>query len=393
MTEYNSEPYVYHKTGYIELASKATDSIFSSFGFFPNMNPVENKKPSGARCIFRSSTINMAIGSFELVDHENKDTRTEFQMPEMSREGPLTLEEWRSQNLQEIQKRIFYGGVDKELRCDMWKYLLGYWPWDSTEEERVNIRKEKEKEYFIIKNQWLSITTEQASHFSKYVSRVNKIEKDVLRTERNHPCFHEPDSIYLKNLRDILITYSFFNWDVGYSQGMNDLLVPILLVQYGDEVDSFWCFKLLMDRYGHSYYKDQSGIRNELERLEKLISLLDPLLHKYLSSVDAVNLYFCYRWILLVFKREFVMQDVFLLWEAFFSKYLHPEFHLFFSLAILIRYRSEIMFSGFNFDDILLFISTLSLQLKLPELFSIATALVTSFDTICDEDVKKSIFG
>lgn len=34
---------------------------------------------------------------------------------------------------------------------------------------------------------------------------------------------------------------------VGYVQGMNDLLVPILMMME-DEVDAFWCFKGLMDR-------------------------------------------------------------------------------------------------------------------------------------------------
>lgn len=44
-----------------------------------------------------------------------------------------------------------------------------------------------------------------------------------------------------------MVTYSFFNFDLGYVQGMSDLLAPIL-VNMQDEVAAYWCFKNLMDR-------------------------------------------------------------------------------------------------------------------------------------------------
>ena len=37
------------------------------------------------------------------------------------------------------------------------------------------------------------------------------------------------------------MTYVMFNFDLGYVQGMSDLLAPIMVVM-NDEVDSFWCF-------------------------------------------------------------------------------------------------------------------------------------------------------
>ena len=38
------------------------------------------------------------------------------------------------------------------------------------------------------------------------------------------------DNVHLKWMRDILITYAVFHPDVGYSQGMNDILSLILYV-------------------------------------------------------------------------------------------------------------------------------------------------------------------
>jgi len=41
------------------------------------------------------------------------------------------------------------------------------------------------------------------------------IAKDVVRTDRHLEYFKEPDSDALKKLSDILITYSFYNFDLG----------------------------------------------------------------------------------------------------------------------------------------------------------------------------------
>ncbi|RZF41159.1 hypothetical protein LSTR_LSTR015896 [Laodelphax striatellus] len=51
----------------------------------------------------------------------------------------------------------------------------------------------------------------------------------------------------LKVLNDILMTYVMYNFDLGYVQGMSDLLSPILIVM-SNEVDAFWCFVGFMNR-------------------------------------------------------------------------------------------------------------------------------------------------
>jgi hypothetical protein len=48
-------------------------------------------------------------------------------------------------------------------------------------------------------------------------------------------------------LSDILMTYVMYNFDLGYVQGMSDLLSPILCVMT-NEVDAFWCFVGFMDK-------------------------------------------------------------------------------------------------------------------------------------------------
>jgi hypothetical protein len=43
-------------------------------------------------------------------------------------------------------------------------------------------------------------------------------------------------------LRTILMTYHAYSPDLGYVQGMSDLLSPIYVVYEGDESRSFWVF-------------------------------------------------------------------------------------------------------------------------------------------------------
>lgn len=51
----------------------------------------------------------------------------------------------------------------------------------------------------------------------------------------------------MEQLYDILMTYIMYNFDLGYVQGMSDLLSPILFLM-DNEVDAFWCFVGFMDK-------------------------------------------------------------------------------------------------------------------------------------------------
>ena len=53
------------------------------------------------------------------------------------------------------------------------------------------------------------------------------------------------------------MTYVMYNFDLGYVQGMSDLLAPILYVMDGNEVDAFWCFVGFMDRVKANFDFDQ----------------------------------------------------------------------------------------------------------------------------------------
>lgn len=69
---------------------------------------------------------------------------------------------------------------------------------------------------------------------------------------------------------------------VGYVQGMNDLLSPLLVVME-DEIDSFWCFAGLMERMHENFHLEQNHIKKQLANLHILLQFVDAELANYLG--------------------------------------------------------------------------------------------------------------
>jgi len=191
------------------------------------------------------------------------------------------------------------------------------------------------------------------------------VEKDVHRTDRSHPFFcGEGSAEHLAQLRAILLTYCMYNFDLGYCQGMSDLAAPILVVMQ-NEADAFWCFVALMDRMQSNFHTDQTGMHSQLLALQNLVELLDPEMHKFLGARDSLNFFFCFRWVLIQFKREFEFDQVLRLWEALWSRHLSDHFHLYVCVAVLEHYRRVIMQEHMDFDNILKFCIELSGRIDL----------------------------
>ena len=58
--------------------------------------------------------------------------------------------------------------------------------------------------------------------------------------------------MHLEQMKDMLLTYNEHNPDLGYVQGMSDLLAPLYAVMQDDAV-AFWAFVGFMDRMVTSF--------------------------------------------------------------------------------------------------------------------------------------------
>jgi hypothetical protein len=98
---------------------------------------------------------------------------------------------------------------------------------------------------------------------------------------------------------------------------------------------------------------DQSGMHRQLSTMDELLQLMDPQLYKHFQRTDSFNLFFCFRWLLVWFKREFNWNDTLTLWETLWTNYLSNQFHLFVALSILDQHRDFIIDYLKTFDEIL----------------------------------------
>merc|ERR1712038_359499 len=282
---------------------------------------------------------------------------------------------------EELIEKIFRGGLDHTIRSEVWKFLLGYYDFQSSAKDRELVRKTKVDDYFRMKLQWRSITADQESRFGAFRERKTQIEKDVFRTDRTHPFFAGDDNTNIDLLQDILMTYVMFNFDLGYVQGMSDLLAPILYVMQ-NEVDAFWCFVGFMEKVSANFDFDQGGMKLQLGQLTELLKTYDPEFYSYLDAKDSGNLFFVFRWLLIWFKREFPFTDIMHMWEVLWTDKPCPKFHLLVCLALMDLEKKTIMENGFGFTEILKHINDMAnSNISITEVLSRAEAIYQRLST------------
>ena len=178
-----------------------------------------------------------------------------------------------------------------------------------------------------------------------------------------------PDNLYFREpsaqtmLLDILFIYCKLNRDIGYRQGMHEVLAPILWVIARDAIDitrveadaktqagpdrliitsldlqyvehdAFTLFGIIMHTV-KSFYEmgstEQSRaaatpnnspiVRRSKHIHEEYLHRADPELAEHLTAIEILPQIFLIRWIRLLFGREFPFDEVLALWDILFAE-------------------------------------------------------------------------
>ncbi|CAH1795390.1 unnamed protein product [Owenia fusiformis] len=280
----------------------------------------------------------------------------------------------------QLKKAIFFGGIEPSLRHEAWPFLLHYYPFESTYEEREQIRNDRYIEYQNIRKQREMMTEDERERFWR--STQCTVEKDVVRTDRSHPYFRGEDNPNIEVLKNILLNYATAHPVMGYTQGMSDLLAPVL-AELQNEVDAYWCFVgLMLGTIFISSPKDMD-MDKQLNYLRELLRLMQPKFYEHLLGLqDAMELLFCHRWVLLCFKREFPERDALKMWEACWAHYQTDYFHLFICVAIIAVYGEDVVQENLPSDEMLLHFSSLSMHMNGEVVLRKARGLLHQFRTL-----------
>lgn len=353
--------------------------------------------------------INRELG----ISTERSEILTGQEISETSRRNPITKVEWESffdhsgrliLTTDEVKYRIFHGGLDQEIRHIAWLFLLGVFPWDSSHEERLVLKESYRTAYDELKAKWS--TDEEKRQSDHWKDQRQRIAKDLHRTDRSLPIFasqsEEPsaiseeqaadeeedeemvlDNANLRKMQEILFTYNEYNPNLGYVQGMTDLLSP-LYANIKEETLVFWAFAKFMERMERNFVRDQSGMKKQMSDLNKLLQFMLPKLFIHLEHCESTDLFFFFRLLLVWFKREFDWDDVQRLWEIFWTDYYSSQFHLFFALSVLSDNERIIRENLDRFDEVLKYMNDLSMSMELNPLMIRAELLFLRFKRMLD---------
>ncbi|KAI9367846.1 rab-GTPase-TBC domain-containing protein [Aspergillus egyptiacus] len=206
------------------------------------------------------------------------------------------------------------------------------------------------------------------------------ISQDVDRCLQENFFFHEPET--KAKMIDILFIYAKLNPDLGYRQGMHELLAPILWVVDRDAIDpkslkeskstddlmlqlldseyiehdafALFCSVMQTTRvyYEHNRYRSTNGqtdiipIVLQCEHIQNnLLVATDSELAGHLQALDILPQIFLTRWMRLLFGREFPFQDMLVIWDLLFAEGLRLELIDFVCVAMLLRVRWQLLSS------------------------------------------------
>uniref|UniRef100_A0A8C8IGA2 Small G protein signaling modulator 1b n=1 Tax=Oncorhynchus tshawytscha TaxID=74940 RepID=A0A8C8IGA2_ONCTS len=217
-----------------------------------------------------------------------------------------------------------------------------------------------------------------------YLLNLHRIDKDVRRCDRTYWYFTPAN---LEKLRNIMCSYVWQHLEIGYVQGMCDLLAPLLVIlDDGQSVMAFSCFSELMKRMNQNF-PHGGAMDSHFANMRSLIQILDSELFELMQmNGDYTHFYFCYRWFLLDFKREMLYDDVFSVWESIWAATYTSSTHfvLFIALALVEIYRDIILENNMDFTDIIKFFNEMAEHHNIPQVLTMARDLVLKVQTLIE---------
>ncbi|CBZ27018.1 conserved hypothetical protein [Leishmania mexicana MHOM/GT/2001/U1103] len=319
----------------------------------------------------------------------------------------LNADRWR------VFRQAVYerGGLgDSSVRFEVWCYLLGAYAVGSTEAERAEVLRNDEALYTRLTSQWKSFLPEQEAHFATYRYAKQSIVKDVQRTDRTHPAFREDDSEMLRVLQELLLAHVMLDMDLGYSQGMSDVAAVVLLAALpslspaphlspASEASMFMCFrKILTEHMSANFviegrtagapYESVKGLQRKLYQAQVLTRHFHPGLYTHLkTNCMADDMFFCFRWILVCFKRDLPsIEDTMRFWDVLFACPYTTSYEVVVTVALLGALAAQIITHIQTYETLLQFANGLSREISLDQILVCARAF---YENVCVAEARE----
>lgn len=157
-----------------------------------------------------------------------------------------------------------------------------------------------------------------------------------------------------EELFNVIKAYSLFDPDVGYTQGMIFITVP--LVMNMNESESFCFLTTLMKEYNlrSVFCPDMDGLHLLLYKFDRLLERNLSLLYNYLMRSGIKSSMYASQWFLTFFAYKFPLEMVLRIYDILITEGI--ESILKFALNLMIKHEKILL--QLNFDKLLEFLKT-----------------------------------
>jgi len=307
-------------------------------------------------------------------------------------------------------REISWNGIPTKYRALTWQLLLGYSPTNS--HRRAATIQRKRSEYMCFSRHYSRIDfTKMTAHDQE---TLRQVQADVPRTASKMKLFRNQRIQF--HLERLLFTFAMRHPGLAYSQGMDDLAVPLIALFLGEhyngavtddldmtsitdemlsevEADAYWCLSSIIAEIQDHYTPDQPGIQRMTFRFEELIKRVDPGLHSHFVDKELEISFFSFQWMNCLFVRELPLRCIFRVWDTYLSEEDRgfDAYHVNVCAAYLLRFSSQL--KKMKYEEMFFFVQNLPTtdwndeQIEL--LLSQAFVWRSSLEDILDREIMR----
>ena len=263
---------------------------------------------------------------------------------------------------EEIINKILLNGIPESLPCLrplIWKSLIGFFPLKELDKWK-DIETQKKLAYQNIIEKYKNYLDNITDHKNKKI--IEQINRDLPRTRFDVPFFGDKNKNNEKEknydvLRRILFFYSKEHEELGYVQGMTEIIANIFYIFSKDdnpftkeyaEIDSYFIYEKLMEEIKQIFQLDKENfsetfINLQIKQIKKILKKIEPDLLNYFEYIGLEIKNFVIRWILVLFAQEFTIDVTVNFWDRVFTQKDKLKFICYISVAIIKSNKELIM--------------------------------------------------
>lgn len=183
-------------------------------------------------------------------------------------------------------------------------------------------------------------------------SHEKSISRDLSRTFPKHEYFMDESGVGQENLFNVVKAYSLYDEEVGYTQGLQFIVGPLLLNMPDEE--TFCVLVRLMKSYDlrSHYTPNMPGLQLRLFQFDRLVEELLPGVFLHMLRQGVKSSMYASQWFLTLFGYRFPLELVSAVFDLVFAEGVEAIFRF----AIALIKRNEDVLLKLEFEDLIEFL-------------------------------------